>query len=47
MKKLYSEVILLNQSYILDTDKDVKTILSEFSLKDKFKILKFEIEILG
>ena len=42
MKKFYSEVTLLNQSYILDQDKSVKTILNEHS-KYEFKLKSFEL----
>ncbi len=42
MKKFYSEVTLLNQFYILDQDKDVKTIIDEYVDFD-FKIISFEL----
>ena len=42
MKKFYSEVTLLNQSYILDQDKSVKNILNEHS-KYEFKLKSFEL----
>ena len=42
MKKFYSEVTLLNQFYILDQDKDVKTIIDEYADFD-FKIISFEL----
>ena len=42
MKKFYSEVTLLNQSYILDQDKTVKKIIEEYS-KFNFKIISFEL----
>ena len=42
MKKLYSEVTLLNQNYILDPDKTVNEIIQEQS-KNKFVILSFNI----
>ena len=42
MKKFYSEVTLLNQSYILDQDKTIKVVLDEF-LESNFKIVSFEL----
>ena len=42
MKKLYSEVTLLNQSYILDQDKTIRTVINEY--KDfEYKIISFEL----
>ena len=42
MKKFYSEVTLLNQTYILDQDKTVKNIIEENS-KLNFKLISFEL----
>ena len=42
MKKFYSEVTLLNQTYILDQDKTVKNIIEKNS-KSNFKIRSFEL----
>ena len=42
MKKFYSEVTLLNQSYIIDQDKNVRTVINEFTQYD-FKIISFEL----
>ena len=42
MKKFYSEVTLLNQSYILDQDKSVRVVLEEYS-KYEFKLKSFEL----
>ena len=42
MKKYFSEVTLLNQSYILDQDKTIKVVLDEF-LDSNFKIVSFEL----
>ena len=42
MKKFYSEVTLLNQSYILDQDKSVRIVLEEYS-KYEFKLKSFEL----
>ncbi len=42
MKKFYSEVTLLNQSYILDQDKSVRVVLDEYA-KNEFKIKSFEL----
>ena len=42
MKKFYSEITLLNQTYILDQDKTVKNIIEENS-KSNFKLISFEL----
>ena len=42
MKKFYSEVTLLNQSYILDQDKSVRVVLDEYS-KYEYKLKSFEL----
>ena len=42
MKKYFSEVTLLNQSYILDQDKNVGTIIKEYKDFD-FKIISFAL----
>ncbi len=42
MKKFYSEVTFLNQSYILDQDKTIRTIIDEYSETD-FKLISFEL----
>ena len=42
MKKFYSEVTLLNQSYILDQDKTVRDIINEYS-KYEFKLISFDL----
>ena len=42
MKKYFSEVTLLNQSYILDQDKTVRDIISQHS-KYGFKLISFDL----
>ena len=42
MKKYFSEVTLLNQSYILDQDKTIKDVIDEFS-KFNFKLISFDL----
>ena len=42
MKKFYSEVTLLNQSYILDQDKNVRSVIEENS-KSNFNLISFEL----
>tara|TARA_B100000989_G_scaffold7053_1_gene4871 strand:- start:809 stop:1663 length:855 start_codon:yes stop_codon:yes gene_type:complete len=42
MKKFYSEVTLLNQLYILDQDKNIRSIINEYS-KFNFKLISFEL----
>ena len=41
MNKYYTEVTLLNQSFILDPDKNVKSIIEEQGKENKFKIKSF------
>ena len=43
MKKFYSDITLLNQNYILDTEKTVGEFLSNFNKKFKYKINYFKI----
>jgi len=47
MKKYFSEITLLNQPYIFDTDRDVRTAVSEFSSNNLFNILNFELFVLA
>ena len=47
MNKFYSEVTLLNQPYIFDTDKKVKQAIEEFSAKNSFNIDKYQLFVLG
>ena len=47
MKKFYSEVTLLNQSYILDPDKTIKEAILDFSSCNPFKIVDYELFVLG
>ena len=42
MKKYFSEVTLLNQSYILDQDKTIKEVINGFS-KSNFKLITFDL----
>jgi len=42
MKRFYSEVTLLNQSYILDQDKSVRVVLDDYN-KYEFKLKSFEL----
>ena len=42
MKKYFSEVTLLNQSYILDQDKTVRDIISQH-WKYEFKLISFDL----
>ena len=46
MKKFYSESTFLNQKYILDPDKTILEVLTEFSKKNKFEILDYKLLIL-
>ena len=47
MNKFFSEVTMLNQPYIFDTNKNVRTALSEFSSNNLFNILNFELFVLA
>ena len=47
MNKFFSEVTLLNQPYIFDTDKNVRVAVSEFSSNNLFNILNFELFVLA
>ena len=42
MKKFYSEVTLLNQSYIMDQEKNVSEIINEYKQYD-FKLISFDL----
>ncbi len=42
MKKFYSEVTLLNQSFILDQDKTIEKVIKEYSEYD-FKLVSFDL----
>ena len=47
MKKFYSESTLMNQNYILDNEKNINSLLAEFSKNNKFEILDYNLVILG
>ena len=42
MKKYFSEVTLLNQSYILDQDKTIREVINQHS-KSNFKLISFDL----
>ena len=42
MKKYFSEVTLLNQTYILDQDKTIKEIISQYT-KSNFQLISFDL----
>ena len=42
MKKYFSEVTLVNQSYILNQDKTINEVINEYS-KNNFKIISFDL----
>ena len=42
MKKYFSEVTLLNQSYILDQDKTVRDIINQYS-KYEYELISFDL----
>jgi len=43
MKKFYSESTLLNQNYILDPDITVEKVIKEFSKKNNFEIINYNL----
>ena len=47
MKKYFSEITLLNQPYIFDTDKDVRKVVLDFSSNNIFNIINYELFVLG
>ena len=47
MNKFYSEVILLNQFYIMDNEKTIQNVIDNFSNNNKFEIKKYSIFVLG
>ena len=47
MKKFYSESTFLNQQYILDTDKTVEKVILDFSEKNEFKVISYDLIYLG
>ena len=47
MKKYFSEITLLNQPYIFDTDKDVRKVILDFSSNNIFNIINYELFVLG
>ena len=47
MKKYFSEITLLNQPYIFDTDKDVRKVVIDFSSNNIFNIINYELFVLG
>ena len=46
MKKFYSESTFLQQKYILDPEKTIEQIISEFSKKNKFEIINYNLVVL-
>ena len=47
MKKFFAESTFVHQSYILDTDKSINQILSEFSKNNKLDIIDYNLIMLG
>jgi elongation factor Ts len=47
MKKFYSDSVLLEQPYILDLDKTVKQIITEFSKRNNFEIIDYKLIVLN
>ena len=47
MKKFYSESTFLNQAYILDPEKTISQMVNEFSKKNNFEIVNYNLLVLG
>ena len=47
MKKFYSDSVLLEQPYILDLDKTVKQIITDFSRRNNFEIIDYKLIVLN
>jgi elongation factor Ts len=47
MNKFYTDSVLLKQHYILEPEKSVEQVVSDFSLKNKLNIINYELVILG
>lgn len=47
MKRFYSESTFLDQKYILDPDKNVNEVISDFSKNNKIEIMKYNLVVLG
>ena len=43
MKKFYSEVTLLNQNFVIDTDKTIKEALIEFNSSNSFNLINYSL----
>jgi len=43
MKKFYSEVTLLNQSFVLDPDKTIREVIKDFNLSNNFDLKKYTL----
>ena len=43
MNKFYSESTLLNQNYILDPDLTVEKVINEFSKKNNFEVINYNL----
>ena len=43
MKKFFSEVTLLNQNFVMDPDKNIRTAISEFNISNSFDLKKFTL----
>ena len=47
MQKYYSECIFFKQQYILDADKIIETVISDFSKDNNFEIISYNLISLG
>ena len=47
MRKYYSETTFLNQSYILDPEKNIRQVINDFSKNNEFKIKDYKLVSIG
>ena len=43
MKKFYSEVTLMNQNFVIDSDKTVQLVINEFNSSQKFELENYAL----
>ena len=43
MNKFYSESVFLLQQYILDTDKNISEVISDFSKENKIDLIDYKL----
>ena len=43
MKKFFSEITLLNQSFVIDPDKSIRQVIDNFNSSDKFSLKNYSL----